>query len=77
MKIPAQLSKALTEAQKKELESNLKSSVLAKQLRKYLEDGIKAVEIAEEQIAAEPNAVLALLGQRRGYRQILNLLPES
>ena len=77
MKIPVQLSKGLTEKEKSELESALKNSVLTKQLRMWLQDGIKACELAEEMISAEIHDIYSLIGQRRGFRKVLDLLPED
>ena len=77
MKIPVQLSKGLTEDQIKELESNLKHGVLAKQLRNYLKDGVKAMELGEESFDVSKSQLYSLIGQRRGFRQILQLLPEE
>ena len=76
MKIPAQLSKGLSKAEQSELESQLKG-LLARQLRKYLNDAMTTLEVTEEAIDIEPNQIYSIVGQRRGYRHILNLLPED
>lgn len=78
MKIPAQLSKGLTAEQRKNLEHDLKSSILVKQLREILTERMEGLQIAEEMIDAEINQIYSIVGQRRGYRQILNLItPEE
>jgi len=77
MKIPAQLSKGLSKEEVEQLENNLKHSVLARKLREYLQSAIEHMEITEESIDAELYQIYSIVGQRRGFRQILNLLPEK
>lgn len=78
MKIPVQLSKGLTTEQKKQLESELKNSLLVKQLRAVIQERLLQLEIAEEMIDAQIYQIYSIIGQRRGFRQVLNLIdPEE
>lgn len=78
MKIPSGLSKGLTEEQQNSLERELKSSVLAKQLRRWLRTEIANAELREEQVVVDGiGALAAQLGERRGLRRVLNTLPEE
>tara|TARA_Y100000114_G_scaffold43216_1_gene38655 strand:- start:5991 stop:6215 length:225 start_codon:yes stop_codon:yes gene_type:complete len=72
------LSKGLTEDQKETLERELKSSLLAKQLKLWLQKNIMNAELREEQLVSQGIAELASqVGQRRGYRTVLSLFPEG
>jgi len=76
VKLPSALAKGLSEDQLTQLESELKHSLLGKQLRKYLSEKIVNAEIKEEQVAHEGIGALASqVGERRGYRLVLNQLP--
>lgn len=77
MKMPAALLKGLSDEEKKRLESDLKSSVLAKQLRKYLKSHIENNIIDEESLGYTADDLCKLLGERRGFRAVLNLFPEE
>ena len=78
MKIPAVLSKGLDDAKLKQLESDLKHSILGRQLRKVLNEKIESNYEHEEQVIDQfPNAIYSAIGERRGYRQVLKLLPEE
>jgi hypothetical protein len=78
VKLPSGLAKGLSEDQLKQLESELKHSLLAKQLRKYLAEKMTNAEIKEEQVCSEGIAALASqVGERRGYRLVLNQLPQA
>lgn len=77
MKIPVQLSKGLTAERQKQLESELKNSVLAERLREHINASIDQLELTEEAIDITVDQLYSMIGQRRGYRHILNLLPED
>ena len=78
MKLPSSLTKGLKDEQIQELENQLKSSRLAKQLRAWLEAEIVRCEIREEEVDFSVATQLAKqVGERRGYRRVLNLLPEE
>lgn len=78
MKIPVQLSKGLSNEQLGLLETQLKSSLLAKQLRKVILKNIESSYEEEESLLdANPSSYLKAVGERRGYRHVLNLLPED
>lgn len=77
MKLPAQLTKGLTAESQKELERELKSGTLARVLREHLKSSMETLEITEEAIDISIDQIYSIVGQRRGYRHILNLLPES
>ena len=76
MKLSTNLTKGLTEEQQKTLEREVKSSVLAKQLRKRLRELHLETLSAEENTESEIE-LYRLIGQRRGFRRVLNLLPEE
>lgn len=75
-KIPAQLSKGLTEQEQERLAAELKSSLLAKKLRASLQERLEESYRTEEQ-EVELSAVFKAIGERRGYRSVLKLLPED
>lgn len=78
MKMPASLVKGLSEEEIKQLERDLKSSVLAKRLRQTLKGRMEALYKEEEYASTDSmNEYLKVLGERRGYREILNLIPEE
>ena len=78
MKIPAHLSKGLDANELEQLERELKSSILAKKLRKTVKGRIEALYKEEEYATTDSlNEYLKVLGERRGYREILNLIPEE
>lgn len=78
MKLPSRLIKGLSKEQTDQLERELKSSLLAKQLRKALKEDIESLYKQEEfNDTAEFNQYVKALGERRGYRAILNLIPEE
>lgn len=78
MKLPVSLTKGLSEEQQQNLERELKSSVLARQLRKWLAAEIASKEIQEESLTSFEISELAIhVGERRGYRRVLNILPEE
>lgn len=78
MKIPSALSKGLDEDQMKRLEAELKGALLVKILRRELGSRIEQSYKAEETVDSDSFGVyLKGVGERRGYRQILNLLPEE
>lgn len=76
MKIPAAFSKGLTEKQIESLERELKNSVLAKLLRAELQRRIELAYKEDETEARTLEDIFTNVGERRGYRQILNLIPE-
>lgn len=80
MRLPVALTKGLEEAQVKQLVTEIKSSVLARQLRKVLREEIERSYRAEE-IVSEGNDntsfYLKEVGERRGYRQILHMILEE
>lgn len=78
MKLPAQLSKGLSENELKQLESFLKRA--KKYLKPWLEDSIEKMIYSEEVLMEDglsPDQIAYLLGRRRGYRDVLGLLPED
>jgi hypothetical protein len=78
MRLPVQFTRGLTEEQQKNLEHELKNSVLARQLRKWLTDEIAGKVIDEEAMSSFDITELAThVGERRGYRRVLNNLPEE
>jgi len=77
MKIPLTLTKGLSDEEAESLERELKNSIIAKQLRKILSHCIQMLEINEEQLKLETNDLYSLIGERRGLRSVLKLLPED
>lgn len=78
MKLPSRLIPGLTPDEVKQLESELKYSVLCKQLRKYLNQEISSLEVKEEQLSSFNLGDLAVqVGGRRELRSVLKLLPEE
>jgi len=77
MRTPAKLSKGLTEEQQNQLERELTSSVLAKQLRLALKSGIEATYEHEEVEDITLEHLSRTIGERRGLRSVLKLLPEE
>lgn len=75
--MPASLSKGLNEEQLKDLERELKSSVVVKQLRKHILKCIESNIVDEESLGYTADDLCKLLGERRGLRAVLNLLPEE
>lgn len=73
-----QFAAGLDDPDKQRLERELKSSLLAKHLRVWLTKSIANLEITEEQLKpfSEPE-LASLIGERRGLRSILKLLPET
>lgn len=72
MKLPAQLSR---DHDPKELESFLKRA--DKILRPWLEEKMAATLTEEEQAHLSHPEVMFSLGKRRGFREVLKLLPEE
>ena len=77
MRIPASLSKGLSEEQVEQLGRELKSSLLAKQLRKCIQSEIEHTYEYEELDAPNVEGLFRTIGVRRGLRSVLNLLPEG
>jgi len=75
MKLPTSLSKGLTDEERQRLESDLKHGIAIRKLRETLEHRIRNTELMEESFTDPSVAQLASqLGERRGYRAILELL---
>ena len=73
-----QFAVGLTDDEKERLEKDIKHSLLAKQLRLWLTKSIDNLEISEEQLKPFSESELAsLIGERRGLRSILKLIPEN
>ncbi len=78
MKLQISLVKGMTEEQVKTLESEIKHSLLARTLRSWLREEIAKAEIREEELDFAVTTQLAKqVGERRGYRRVLNYLPEE
>ena len=72
------LTRGLTDEQVEQLDREIKHSVLARQLRKYLQKEIANSELREEQLYSQGIAELAAqVGGRRELRTVLNLIPEE
>ena len=74
-KVPVSLAKKLSASELKSLESELKSSTLAKELRRVIRELIETSYKQEESGQLEDYALT--VGERRGLRMVLNLLPEK
>ena len=77
MKLPLSLSKGLTEERTKTLQSEIRHSVLGKQLRSYIKDRIDSLELTEETLSNEITDIYATIGERRGLRSVLKQIPEE
>jgi hypothetical protein len=80
MRLNSSLTRGLDEAEISKLANEIKHSVLAKQLREFLRKEIELSYRAEEQVTAEHDNLqfyLKEVGERRGYRQVLNLILEE
>lgn len=77
MKQSLSLAKGLTEAQIKTLQSEVKHSVLGKQLRSYIKDRMNSLELTQEDLSKEITDIYATIGERRGLRSVLKLIPEE
>ncbi len=77
MKQPLSLSKGLKEEQVTQLQSEIKHSLLARVLRSYIGDRIDSLELTEETISKEITDIYATIGERRGLRSVLKLIPEE
>lgn len=82
MRLSTHLTRSLTDEQIKLLSSEIKSSLLAKCLREFLKAEIERSYRAEEVASSSLNAeqlplYLKEVGERRGYRQVLNLILEE
>lgn len=80
MRLNVALTKSLSEDEIKQLAEDIKHSVLARVLRKFLRDQIELSYRAEE--AGDINQeyiplYLKEVGERRGYRQVLHLILEE
>jgi hypothetical protein len=74
-KVPVSLAKKLSASELKRLESDLRNSVLAKELRRVIREHLESSYIREETGDIEDYSLS--VGERRGLRTILNLLPEK
>jgi hypothetical protein len=75
LRISTLLSRGLTEEQLKQLEKEIKGSVLAKQLRTFLREEIERSYKAEESLEHDSLPLyLKEVGARRGHRQVLHLI---
>jgi predicted methyltransferase MtxX (methanogen marker protein 4) len=80
MKFPVALIKDLDEDQMKQLGAEIRGSLLAKCLRKFLREEIERSYRAEEQLDQSHDALpfyLKEVGERRGYRQVLHMILEE
>ena len=77
MMIPTVLARGLSNEDITVLEGQLKSGILAKQLRKYLKAEIEALYVDEEVEFTPTEEIRQMIGRRSGFRTILNLLPED
>lgn len=75
--IPASLAKRLSDSEVKRLESDLKNSILAQELRREIQHRIEMTYVDEEQVNIPESEIYKQIGERRGYRSILKLLPEK
>ncbi len=69
------LVQGLTPEQQEQISSQLKSGILAKQLRIHIRKEIEALYKVEETL--DDMDYIKTIGQRRGLRYVLKLLPEE
>lgn len=80
MRLSLSLTKNLSDDEVKRLAEEIKHSVLAKAMRRFLREQIELSYRSEE--AADTSQehyplYLKEVGERRGYRQVLHLIPEE
>jgi len=76
MKQPLTLLQGLSDQDKERVLAELETSLFIKQLRKLIQNKINTTLVNEEEFPDSVFSLAATVGERRGYRTVLKLLPD-